>query len=277
MSISFRRPKKPVRPRLVMIGNDGDDEEMDDEPIITSTPVIVPPTISDSGSSSTVGNGSQSSLGKNKSDKQVSSESSKKPATLLSFDEELEGDDGEVFKVKKSSTSRRLMKQRDREKKESRVSVKASKDNSVPGNSEVELQKAKLQVETFTTDIKITNSKKGNTSPVLRILNGREAEAVHMESSDEEEEEDENLRFRRPTAASAIQEELRRVLEQGQIPDAKLIHEARKRKQMARQQGGTEFIPVDNVSRYALYFNFLLIIIALELLKIDFKRAYFYQ
>ncbi|CAL8099261.1 unnamed protein product [Orchesella dallaii] len=257
MSITFRRPKKPVRPRLVMIGNDEEDEDMDDEPSIVS--VVAQPQVttgSSSSSSSTIssGNGSQSqSVSSGKSLKQEklapSSESSKKAATLLSFDDELDGDDGEVFKVKKSSVSRRLMKQRDREKKEVKSGGKGSKDREggVPANSE-EYQKTKFQIETFTEDIKITNSntKKGRESPELRILNGREAEAVDMESSDEEE--DENVRFRRPTT-SAIQEELRRVLQQGQIPDAKLIHEARKRKQMARQMGGAEFVPVESVTR----------------------------
>lgn len=247
MSISFRRPKKPVRPRVVMIGNDEEDEDMDDEQTVT----VIEPVADVEISSPSVGNGSQNShVTKSKSDKRGSSESSKKHSTLLSFDEELEGDDGEIFKVKKSSTSRRLMKQRDKEKKDSKTSTREQiKDNSLPGHSSTETQKKKFQLESYTTDIKITNSKNESSSPVLRILNGREAEAVHMESSDEEEEE-ENVRFRRPTASSAIQEELRRVLEQGQIPDAKLIHEARKRKQMARQQGGTEFIPVENVARY---------------------------
>ncbi|CAB0002745.1 unnamed protein product [Nesidiocoris tenuis] len=42
-----------------------------------------------------------------------------KPAkqTLLSFEEDLEGDDGEVFKVKKSAQSKKIKKQLDKEKK----------------------------------------------------------------------------------------------------------------------------------------------------------------
>ncbi|ODN06382.1 PAX3- and PAX7-binding protein 1 [Orchesella cincta] len=257
MSTTFRRPKKPVRPRLIMIGDGEEDEDMDDEPSIEN--IVPQPPVTGGGGSSTSsvpsGNGSQSqstSSGKSKekpeklaSSASSTSESSKKGGTLLSFDDELDGDDGEVFKVKKSSVSRRLMKQRDREKKESKSSSKGNKE----GGFSEEFQKTKFQIETFTEEIKITNSntKKEKESPDVRILNGREAEAVDMESSDEEE--DENVRFRRPTATSAIQEELRRVLQQGQIPDAKLIHEARKRKQMARQMGGAEFVPVENVAR----------------------------
>lgn len=252
MSISFRRPKKPVRPRLVMIGNEGDDEDMDDEPsIVTSTPTAPPPVHQQPSGNNSSGpeNGSSSSIpgkssSKGKTKPASSSSESKKANTLLSFDDELEGEEGEVFKVKKSSVSRRLMKQRGREKKESKVAPKEEKDSAAS------LQKTKFQIETFTADIKLKDSKEKRSSPVLRILNGREAEAVHMESSDDEDEDDDggNVRFRRP-AHSEIQEELRRVLQQGQIPDAKLIHEARKRKQMARQMGGTEFIPVDNVNR----------------------------
>lgn len=250
----FRRPKKPQRPRLVMTGNE-DDEEVDMD--VEAEPVIVPPQVTAKGlSESKNSNNTSDGTGNGRQIKSIKQDpSDKKQPTLLSFDEELEGDDGEVFKVKKSSVSRRLMKQRDREKKESKYAPLTS---MIKNAGEVHKQSGKVALEPLIGNVKIkTESDLVTAPPVVRILNGREAEAVNMESSDDDDdgEDHDGVRFtgRHNSAASAITEELRRVLQQGQIPDAKLIHEARKRKQMARQMGGNpEFVPVDNVSRFVV-------------------------
>jgi len=262
--MSFRRPKKPVRPRVVMLAGDSDEEDMDDTP--APPPIPVPP--SNNGPSVTsilktkVKEEKRPAVKMNFGDDEDSRGfSGGAKGSLLSFDDDLEGDDGEVFKIKKSSTSRRLMKQREREKKDSSKGVSSSLSKKL----EESKSKFQNQVEGFTEQITIKTKhneersikiKTENSS--IKILNGREAEAVNMEYEDDDEEEEEiedsrQIRFRRPGAGggAAIHDAVRRALEQGQIPDANLIHEARKRKQLAREQGTTQdFVPVENTDRY---------------------------
>lgn len=239
--MSFRKPKKPVRPRVVMLNADSDEDEMDDTP----APVLLPPKSTNNGSTDVTKKKSKTSSDFEEKSIKI------KPATLLSFTDDVEGDgEEEVFKIKKSSVSRRLMKQREREKKEStrpKTSIKTE-----PGESNA--KKLTSQIEGFTEQIKIKKEPKEvkkEKKDFMRVLNGREAEAVDMESDDEvNDAADSRHKFKRPGAGggAAIQDAVRRALEQGQIPDANLIHEARKRKQMAREMG-TEFIPVENVDR----------------------------
>lgn len=73
-----------------------------------------------------------------------------------------------------------------------------------------------------------------NTEPEPNlILNGRAALCAGRDdmSSDDEPESDENQhRFRKPDSFKAL-------LESGAIPDAAMIHEARKKRQKARELG----------------------------------------
>ena len=208
----FRRPKKPVRPRLIITddpGNDEDDNDMD----FTVTPIKV-----EAGQ-----DGKKSSKDKEILDIQP------KSSSLLSFNEEEDG--GETFQVKKSSVSRRLMKQRERGKKPKKPNTES--DSKIHGNDGKNENNAD---ETF-----------------LRILVGREAEAVDMESGSEDEGET-RINFRPRT--DNVSEELRRTLDSDGIPDANLIHEVRKRRQLARDLGG--YIPLDDGERY---FQFIMSIL----------------
>lgn len=74
-----------------------------------------------------------------------------------------------------------------------------------------------------------------------RILNGRAALCAGRDDMSSEEEED-------PSASAhkfSHPESVKIVLESGKIPDAAMIHAARKRRQRAREQG--DFIPVEEV------------------------------
>ena len=122
----FRKPKRNVRQRQV----DSDDENFQNEEEENSLSEI----------QSTIEKikGSKKSSKNKKKDLNTSGtatdklDGEKKTSTLLSFDDfEAEADDGEVFKVKKSSQSRRLMKQIRAERKE-REKLESSMDPSQP-------------------------------------------------------------------------------------------------------------------------------------------------
>lgn len=74
--------------------------------------------------------------------------------------------------------------------------------------------------------------KKTETEPNV-VLNGRAALCAgrdDMSSEEEQEPDDSQHRFRKPDNFKAL-------LESGAIPDAAMIHEARKKRQKARELG----------------------------------------
>jgi len=207
----FRRPKKPIRPKVIMTEADGEeDEDMDYQEVRVTNNNPAPMR-----------------------SKIPSGDPPKPPkkSTLLSFDEDVEEE--EVFKVKKSSVSRRLMKERKKDTKSNKpegsfvLSTSSAVPKSITGDEDVSI-------------LKVTN--------FVRILTGREAEAVDMESGSEDDET--QMKFKPRPPADAVSEVLRRTLEQEQIPDANLIHEIRKKRQMARDGGTVPFIPVDDSVKY---------------------------
>ncbi|KAG7187897.1 hypothetical protein KM043_013866 [Ampulex compressa] len=160
--------------------------------------------------------------------------------TLLSFGEELEeADDGEIFKVKKSSRSKKLMKQLDHERRRKKGEEKMQTD-SEQANMSVKQEKD-LEIKTDDLVVKIKN-----TGPL--ILNGRAALAAGKDdyTSEEEEEEEESKghKFCRSTDKA---DTMKILLESGCIPDAAMIHAARKRRQKARELG-MDYIPIEEQS-----------------------------
>ncbi|RVE52073.1 hypothetical protein evm_003351 [Chilo suppressalis] len=158
-----------------------------------------------------------------------------KTTSLLSFADEEE--DGEVFKVKKSSQSKRLAKRREKERRR----VPDGDSNKYDNNVQEE--------EKMVTDSNQQEKKKSKVTLEGLILSGRAALAadgsgdVSGSGSDEEgeqEEEDQGHGFHRYRAES-----VRAALAgaPGLIPDAALIHAARKTRQQARELGG-DYVPV---------------------------------
>ncbi|VVC96055.1 unnamed protein product [Leptidea sinapis] len=141
-------------------------------------------------------------------------EKSIKKTPLLSFADEEE--ETEVFQVKKSSQSKRLAKRKE-------------KKNQDPEENQAEKD--------------ITKRKKKVSLEGL-ILSGREALAADGKgdiSDDSATEEEDNRRFHRFRAES-VRAAL--AVAPGHIPDAALIHAARKTRQQARELG--DFIPIKN-------------------------------
>lgn len=168
----------------------------------------------------------------------VKTKKDKPKQTRLSFGEELEqGDDGEVFIVKKSSRSKKLMKQLDHERRKKKGEEKMQVDTE-QANKSIKQEKD-LEIKTDDLVVKIKN-----TGPL--ILNGRAALAAGKDdyTSGEEENEPGSHTFRKNTDKA---ETVKILLESGCIPDAAMIHAARKRRQKARELG-TDYIPIEEPS-----------------------------
>lgn len=207
----FNKPKRNIRRRYI---NDDDEDNVN--------------------KSSEINN----ERGSSKNNK--SSKKEKPKQTLLSFGEELdEADDGEVFKVKKSSRSRRLMKQLDQERKKKKGEDKIQNeyDSSSVSNS----KDRDLEIKTDDLVVKIKN-----TGPL--ILNGRDAVTAGKDDyTSEDEEEGEGSRTHQFKKQTSRPDSMRFFLQSGCIPDAAMIHAARKRRQKARETGH-DYIPVEEQS-----------------------------
>ncbi|CAH1996838.1 unnamed protein product [Acanthoscelides obtectus] len=194
----FKKPKRNIVQRRVFTENeDDDDESMDFQE--TVQPERKPKK------------------------KEKDKDKSKPKQTLLSFDAE---EEGEVFQVKKSSHSKKVLRMFEKEKKKK----EAKKE-------EKEEPKAKDKTEIVTDDLVLVvneNHKKPNTPPT--ILSGRDALCAGKDDLSSDEDEEPAHRFSKP-------DNFKKVLESGAIPDAAMIHAARKRRQRARELG--DFIPTE--------------------------------
>ncbi|CAH1986796.1 unnamed protein product [Acanthoscelides obtectus] len=194
----FKKPKRNIVQRRVFTENeDDDDESMDFQE--TVQPERKPKK------------------------KEKDKDKSKPKQTLLSFDAE---EEGEVFQVKKSSHSKKVLRMFEKEKKKK----EAKKE-------EKEEPKAKDKTEIVTDDLVLVvneNHKKPNTPPT--ILSGRDALCAGKDDLSSDEDEEPSHRFSKP-------DNFKKVLESGAIPDAAMIHAARKRRQRARELG--DFIPTE--------------------------------
>ncbi|NXY81024.1 PAXB1 protein, partial [Alcedo cyanopectus] len=143
-------------------------------------------------------------------------------ASLLSFQDE-EEETEEVFKVKKSSYSKKIVKQLKKEYKE-------------------DLEKSKVRTEVNSpTDVEPPLEKTGQIKDV-----GQEDGTANSEHGEEEMEVESEKEEEKPKAGGAFSSALSslNVLRPGEIPDAAFIHAARKKRQMARELG--DFTPVDS-------------------------------
>ncbi|KAL3281217.1 hypothetical protein HHI36_004431 [Cryptolaemus montrouzieri] len=152
----------------------------------------------------------------------------KKPKqNILSFETE---EEGEVFQVKKSSHHKKIMRMFEKEKHKKKE-PKPEKETK---------NKEKTEIVTDDLVLVVNPSHKKPATPPPPILSGRDALCAGKDDLSSEEE-DENLghgvhRFSRP-------DNFKKVLESGAIPDAAMIHAARKRRQWAREMGDT--IPLE--------------------------------
>ncbi|CAG4920557.1 unnamed protein product [Colias eurytheme] len=154
-----------------------------------------------------------------------------KTPSLLSFVDEEE--DGEVFKVKKSSQSKRLSKRREKEKRVQPEGDTHKIDNNV--------------TEEPTPDVKEVPKRKKKVTLEGLILSGREALAADGagDISEESANEDEDSRGFHQFRAESVRAAL--AVAPGHIPDAALIHAARKTRQQARELG--DYVPIKSEGR----------------------------
>ncbi|GAB6030568.1 GC-rich sequence DNA-binding factor [Chamberlinius hualienensis] len=131
---------------------------------------------------------------------------------VLSFGDDDEEE--EVFKVKKSTQSRRLAKLIEKERKQKKAGHNTSSNANNDNHHTVD-------------DIQISNKNNQNNESELIVVNGEEAEEMDVESEGE-------IKYRDP---------FKKIFESGAIPDAAMIHAARKRRQQAREMG--DFISID--------------------------------
>lgn len=164
--------------------------------------------------------------------------------TLLSFEEDFnEADDGEVFQVKKSSQSKKMMKLLDKERKK--------KKEVKPEKMDIEEDLPKKDKEIITGDLVMVVKQTEPVRPVVPVLNGRQAELADPDyQSEDDEEEDDKSKLKKTSQHKFSQpDNMKIILESGRIPDAAMIHAARKRRQKAREMGG-DFIPVEDTQKY---------------------------
>ncbi|XP_033002829.1 PAX3- and PAX7-binding protein 1 isoform X2 [Lacerta agilis] len=141
--------------------------------------------------------------------------------SLLSFQDEEEAE--EVFKVKKSSYSKKIVKLLKKEYKE-------------------DLEKSKTKPETNSlADAEQFADKTGQIKDAIQ-----EDGAANSEQGEEEMEVESEKEEEKPKAVGAFSSTLSslNVLRPGEIPDAAFIHAARKKRQMARELG--DFLPLDS-------------------------------
>lgn len=195
----FRKPKKSIQRRVFTEKDDDEEEPMEVD--ISSI--------------------------KEKEPKSKSSKTKAKQQTLLSFETE---EEGEVFQVKKSSHSKKIMRMYEKEKHKKK---EVKSENPDP--------KPKVKTEIVTDDLVVvvnSNHKKPATPPPPAILSGRDALCAGKDDlSSDDDDPPSSHRFSKP-------DNFKRVLESGAIPDAAMIHAARKRRQRARELGG-DYIPVE--------------------------------
>ncbi|XP_066907774.1 PAX3- and PAX7-binding protein 1 isoform X2 [Halyomorpha halys] len=136
------------------------------------------------------------------------------------------GDDGEVFKVKKSTQSKKIKKLLEKERKKKKEKTDGSSNNT-----------QEKPIHNQLDDDVIIKLK--NTFP---ILNGREAEAAEADGISSEEEADSSAHHFIKQSDS-----VKLLLKRGAIPDAATIHAARKQRQHVREMGEVLPVPDDTI------------------------------
>lgn len=221
----FRKPKKNVRPRGPLSIADVDlyDDESED------------PSLAEIHSNIS----KLKEKKKDKDKKKREKPKDDKKAPLLSFEDDLDGDDeGEVFKIKKSSASRRLRKLKEKERKDGEFSNRSSPAKETASNGS---NGNKMHVIDDDLDIvaaKDNGHKKQEDKVQSWTLSGKEAEALHLEEEDLSDNDD---------AGDAEDEDdpLKKIIQAGGIPDAIAIHAARKKREALRARGGADdYLPI---------------------------------
>ncbi|XP_062609801.1 PAX3- and PAX7-binding protein 1-like [Saccostrea cucullata] len=208
MSTLFKKPRRNFRKKVITIDSDSDNDSKDENNFDNEQSDIKSQTFS------------SDQIKKSKKKKKEESQGMHRSSSVLSFKEENE--EGEVFKVKKSSHSKRIAKQLKLASKLAREEEEKSKkreDNSPLRASPVHREDS---YEDKDEEIRRLRAE-------FQTLNGEDLE----ENESEEETEGGS--------------QLKKMMKKGEIPDANMIHMIRKRRQQARDFG--DYIPLDDTER----------------------------
>ncbi|XP_061176803.1 PAX3- and PAX7-binding protein 1-like [Saccostrea echinata] len=211
MSTSFKKPRRNFRKKVITIDSDSDNESRNENNFENDQNEIKSQIISDD------------QIKKSKKKKKEESQGMHRSSSVLSFKEENE--EGEVFKVKKSSHSKRIAKQLKLASKLAREEEEKSKkreETSPQRTSPVYREDSYEDREDKDEEIRRLRAE-------FQTLNGEDLE----ENESEEETEGGS--------------QLKKMMKKGEIPDANMIHMIRKRRQQARDFG--DFIPLDDTER----------------------------
>ncbi|XP_051539567.1 PAX3- and PAX7-binding protein 1-like isoform X1 [Myxocyprinus asiaticus] len=208
--------------------NDSDDEEKKEdqqtsgpgaENSVNSSEITTTSLATGANMLNNLGNGFQPGAVKFSKEKKKKKENREEPkASLLSFHDD--EDDTEVFRVKKSNYSKKIVKQlkkeymEDLEKSSDTIQGQSTRFDGGPGQ--------KLVIKEEPLEGSRASSEQGE-------------EEMEVDSNEEQDEESEQrsggAEFSQTLSALSS-------LRPGEIPDAAFIHAARKRRQMARELGG---------------------------------------
>ena len=204
MATTFKKSKRNFRKKVVDEDDEtGHDDESENVPAISKN--------ADENSRP-----KEKKKSKTKVDKVASSNS------LLSFDDE---DEGEVFKVRKSKESRRLAKKIEQERK---------KKEKIGGEADANKN-----------DESLVQGQDVDTDEKLAALRAELSQITREDDDDEVDDDTESIgsgSVKEPATNSNIRTDF-------SIPDAATIHAARKRREMARQTE-QDYIPLDDTKKY---------------------------
>lgn len=160
----------------------------------------------------------------------------KKTGMKLSFHDDDENE-GDVFKVKKSSYSRKISRQHEKEKKKkTKDTNKVRQDMPIKIKPDLDMVKKEADDN---GELNVIWIKSETVKPKVEPEPDLKDEAVPGDTLDNDDEDMENEDEKDP-----FYHKFQGVLERGVIPDAKTIYALKKQRQLARD--ATEFIPLDN-------------------------------
>lgn len=207
MSTSFKKPRRNFRQKIT-IDSESDDETKEDFENVNNENENSPQMVSNE----------QTKKSKKKK-KEKDALGMHRSSSVLSFNED---EEGEALKIKKSSHSKRIAKQLKMASKlakeeEERVqkSYKSPPRKASPVHREESLEDRDEEIRRLREE--------------FQTMNGDDLE----ENESEEETEGGN--------------QLKKMIKKGEIPDAMMIHMIRKKRQQARDYG--DFIPLDDTER----------------------------
>ena len=147
----------------------------------------------------------------------------------------------DVFKIKKSSFSRRMAKQLERQKRKNNNSnnkelIEEKELKKESSNEKNKLEEVKIENKDDELNVIWIKSKPIETNNELPVIISDDEEDDQIESDDEQYEKNESF------------PEFRGALQRGVIPDAKTIYVLKKQRQMARE--AADFIALEDDQNY---------------------------